>query len=61
VAVRKGHYLKLICDVGQVDRRVLKEAAEGARAAIGDGGTPSASVQTHALRRRQREVDSSLE
>jgi hypothetical protein len=41
VAVRDGHHLRLISDFGQVDRRVLKEAAEGARPAVGDGGTPA--------------------
>ncbi|MGN9844332.1 hypothetical protein ACTMTI_40030 [Nonomuraea sp. H19] len=41
VAVRKGYHLRLICDVGQMDRSVLKEAAEGARPAVGDGGTPA--------------------
>ncbi|NJP92893.1 hypothetical protein HCN51_26150 [Nonomuraea sp. FMUSA5-5] len=41
VAVRKDHYVKLVCPVGQVDRAVLKRAAEGARPAVGDGGTPA--------------------
>jgi hypothetical protein len=41
VAVRERHHLRLISDVGQVDRRVLKEAAEGARPVVGDGGTPA--------------------
>ncbi|MFD9950754.1 hypothetical protein ACFWYW_37510 [Nonomuraea sp. NPDC059023] len=40
VAVRAGHYVRLVCQAGQVDRAVLKRAAEGARPAVGDG-TPS--------------------
>ncbi|WP_049567660.1 hypothetical protein [Nonomuraea sp. SBT364] len=40
VAVRDGHHLRLISDEGQVDRAVLRKAAEGARPAVGDG-TPS--------------------
>ncbi|MEU6715735.1 hypothetical protein ABZ897_30085 [Nonomuraea sp. NPDC046802] len=37
VAVRAGHYVRLICAVGQVERAVLKRAAEGARAAAAKG------------------------
>ncbi|MGW0807665.1 hypothetical protein [Nonomuraea sp. NPDC002799] len=40
VAVRPGHYVRLACPAGQVDRAVLKQAAEGARPAVGDG-TPT--------------------
>nr|WP_055506770.1 hypothetical protein [Nonomuraea pusilla] len=39
-AVREDHHLRLICDVGQVERGVLKQAAESARPAVGTG-TPS--------------------
>ncbi|MET9242615.1 hypothetical protein [Nonomuraea sp. NPDC003709] len=37
VAVRKDHHIRLICPVGQVDRAVLKQAAQGARPATGTG------------------------
>ncbi|MGW6499009.1 hypothetical protein [Nonomuraea angiospora] len=37
VAVRKNHHIRLICPVGQVDRAVLKQAAQGARPAAGTG------------------------
>ncbi|SDH14705.1 hypothetical protein [Nonomuraea jiangxiensis] len=40
VAVRTDHYVRLVAPAGQVDRAVLKEAAEGARPAVGDG-TPA--------------------
>ncbi|MCA2176303.1 hypothetical protein LDL08_08920 [Nonomuraea glycinis] len=40
VAVRADHYVRLICPDGQVDRAVLKQAAEGARPVVGDG-TPA--------------------
>ncbi|MER7368850.1 hypothetical protein [Nonomuraea wenchangensis] len=35
VAVRAEHHVRLICSAGQVDRAVLKKAAEGARSAVG--------------------------
>jgi hypothetical protein len=41
VAVGESHHLRLISDLGQVNRDVLKEAAEGARPVVGDGGTPA--------------------
>ncbi|WP_336207270.1 hypothetical protein [Nonomuraea sp. LPB2021202275-12-8] len=39
-AVRADHHVRLISAAGQVDRGVLKRAAEGARPAVGDG-TPA--------------------
>lgn len=42
VAVRAGHHVRLSCPAGQVDRDVLKRAAQGARPAVGDG-TPAPS------------------
>ncbi|GAA3704072.1 membrane protein [Nonomuraea antimicrobica] len=40
VAVRASHYVRLTSQAEQVERAVLKQAAEGARPAVGDG-TPS--------------------
>jgi hypothetical protein len=40
IAVRPTHYVRLAAEAGQVDRAVLKRAAEGARPAVGDG-TPA--------------------
>lgn len=40
VAVRAGHHIRLACPAGQVERAVLKQAAEGAHPAVGDG-TPA--------------------
>lgn len=37
IAVRADHYVRLVCPAGQVDRAVLKQAAEGAGPAVGDG------------------------
>ncbi|MFI7438406.1 hypothetical protein [Nonomuraea indica] len=47
VAVRAGFHLRLASDVGQVDRGVLKEAAEGARpvAATGSPSPPPGPVE----------------
>ncbi|NUP63520.1 MAG: hypothetical protein HOW71_15270 [Nonomuraea sp.] len=36
IAIRPDHHVRLACPAGQVDRAVLKQAAEGARPAVGD-------------------------
>lgn len=48
IAVRKDHYIRLICPVGQVDRAVLKQAAQSARPAVATGSpapAPPAPVE----------------